>query len=382
MLVNYLRLWFASHRHIWISSSSIISSLYIESVFQPAETLNMRISTIRQRGGYQAVRRRRSKQIAIPTRSIEVPTITPYTHKQNGSYLVDVESKSGLAQIKLTNGKATKTLSYDCSLTGHKTQTVTLAPWDFDLTKPVHVEVLGCNGRVKRCANVWKMAIRDIVRIPDSRVILRKQSAIGVDVEYANGVAFAKDNDEADVGLKGHKWAVLLNERGAGGKLSRATAIDLRIGAILDGAVVYYEDGHSTPCGLHYGHDGSKHHFGGSGSQKFDIPAGVDIVRVEVSRHGWGNRVLGGITMTLSDGSKAGSLNGPRFLGDKFEDEAVEILEAGVGEKIVGFYGTSLYYTEEFGIITGPKDVELPPQTYEMAELRNMQRRDWARKMQ
>lgn len=381
MLVDWPRLLFASHNHTWIYSSAINSSLYIRSVFQSAETFDMRISTIRQRGGHQAVRRRRSKQIAIPTRSIEAPSITPYICKLHGSYLVDVESKSGLAQIKLANGKTIKTLSYDCSLTGQKTRSVTFEPKDFDLTKPVHLEVLGCNGRVKRCSNIWKMAIRDVVRIPDSKVILRKQSAIGVDVQYANGVAFAKDDDEADVGLKGHKWAVLLNEKGADGKLSRARTIDLRIGAILDGAVVYYEDGHSTPCGLRYGHDGSKHHFGGSGSQKFHIPSGIDIVRVEISRHGWGNRVLGGITMTLSDGTKAGSLNGPRFLGHEFEDNAIEVLEAGVGEKIVGFYGTSLYYTEEFGIITGPKDVELPAQAYEMAELRNIQRRDWARKI-
>ncbi|KAG9858930.1 hypothetical protein KCU98_g283, partial [Aureobasidium melanogenum] len=333
----------------------------------------MRISTIRQRGGHQAVRRRRSKQIAIPTRSIEAPSITPHFSDELGSGTIIVECKPGLAQIKLTNGMTTETLSYDCSLSGQKTYSVTIVPEDFDQSKPLCLEVLGCNGRNKRCSDAWKMVIRDVVRITNSKIILRKESAIGIDLRPGH------DNDEADVELKGHKWAVMLQEKGVGGKLSRAKTIDLRIGAILDGAVVYYEDGHSTPCGLRYTPDGSKHHFGGGNSQKFHIPSGVDIVKVEVNRFGWGNRVLGGITMTLSNGTKAGSLNKHRLAGRVFANNDIKVLEAGVGEKIVGFYGSSSHYTEEFGIITGPKDVELPAQTYDMRQLQNIQARGWAR---
>lgn len=256
-----------------------------------------------------------------------------------------------------------------------------IVPEDFDQSKPLRLEVLGCNGRMKRCADAWKMAFRDAVCIPDSKIILRKQSAIGIDIRYMNGVQCANDDDEADVDLQGHKWAVMLQEKGVDGQLSRAKTIDLRIGAILDGAVVYYEDGHSTPCGLRFGQSGSAHYFGGHNSQKLDIPSGVDIVKVEVNRFGWGNKILGGITMTLSNGTKAGSLNKHNLAGHMFLNNDISILEAGVGEKIVGFYGTSSHYTEEFGIITGPKDEELPAQTWDMAELRNMQSRDWALEM-
>jgi hypothetical protein len=31
--------------------------------------------------------------------------------------------------------------------------------------------------------------------------------------------------------------------------VTRATTIDSRVGCLLDGAVVYFEDGHKTPCG-------------------------------------------------------------------------------------------------------------------------------------
>ncbi|KAK6005786.1 hypothetical protein QM012_007428 [Aureobasidium pullulans] len=338
----------------------------------------MRISTIRQRGGYQAVRRRRSKQLAIHTRSIEAPSITPQFSEDCKCDAIIIECKSGLAQVKITNGSITETLSYDCSLSGQKTCFVTIVPEDFDQSKPLRLEVLGCNGRIKQCSNAWKMALRDVVRIPDSKIVLRKQSAIGIDIRFMNGVYCGDDDDEAEVEVKGHKWAVMLQERGADGKLSRAKRVDLRIGAILDGAVVYYEDGHSTPCGLRFTPNGSIHHFGGHNSQNLHIPSGVDVVKVEVNRFGWGNRILGGITMTLSNGTKAGWLNKHNSAGRMFEDTDIRVLEAGVGEKIVGFYGSGSHYTEEFGIITGPRDEELPAQTWDMPELQNIQNRGWA----
>ena len=136
---------------------------------------------------------------------------------------------------------------------------------------------------------------------------------------------------------------------------------------------MYYEDGHSTPCGLRFTSNGSTHHFGGHNSQKLHIPSGVDIVKVEMNKFGWGNKILGGITMTLSNGTKAGSLNKHHLAGRMFGNNDIKVLEAGAGEKIVGFFGSSSYYTEEFGIITGPKDEKLPAQTYDMPELRNVQ---------
>jgi hypothetical protein len=35
--------------------------------------------------------------------------------------------------------------------------------------------------------------------------------------------------------------------------VTRATTIDSRVGCLLDGAVLYFEDGHKTPCGPRWG---------------------------------------------------------------------------------------------------------------------------------
>lgn len=43
--------------------------------------------------------------------------------------------------------------------------------------------------------------------------------------------------------------------------VTQATKIDVRVGAILDGAIVYFDDGHEVVCGPRY-IDGSEHHIG------------------------------------------------------------------------------------------------------------------------
>lgn len=50
--------------------------------------------------------------------------------------------------------------------------------------------------------------------------------------------------------------------------------------------------------------------------------------------------------------------------------------EAGKGERIVGFYGRSYFGEQldavvEFGIITAPRDAELPLEIYDMPQLQN-----------
>ena len=41
-----------------------------------------------------------------------------------------------------------------------------------------------------------------------------------------------------------------------------ATSIDLRVGGLMDGAVVYYQDDRKVPCGPRWGRGGNGHHFG------------------------------------------------------------------------------------------------------------------------
>ncbi|KAI5204150.1 hypothetical protein E4T39_03822 [Aureobasidium subglaciale] len=334
----------------------------------------MRISTIKQRSVRDVRRRRRSKPSAIPKRSNDSPSITPHFSETSEDDMIVVDCKAGIAQITIVNGANNKTETYDCSLSGQNTKSVTFHRLDFDESVPLRFGVLGCNGRVKKVANVWQMACRDFVQIDRSKIMLRKQSAIGTCTRCTDE---SDDNDDAK--LEGHKWAVLLNEKGPDGKLSRAITVDLRVGAILDGAVIYYEDGHKTPCGLRYTQSGSAHYFGGGNSQKLHIPQDVDIVKVEVKLSGWDHKILGGITMTLSDGTKAGALNTSWFTGSIFGSKDIRVLEPGLGEKIVGFYGTSSHYTEEFGIITAPQNVDLPSQAYDMPQLQNVQARDWAK---
>jgi hypothetical protein len=78
-------------------------------------------------------------------------------------------------------------------------------------------------------------------------------------------------------------WTVLLKEKGKDGKLTRATMTNSRVGCILDGAVVYFEDGHSTPCGPPWRPGGQGHSFGCHASQKIVIPENVDDVKVELT---------------------------------------------------------------------------------------------------
>ncbi|KAH0285420.1 hypothetical protein M436DRAFT_85473 [Aureobasidium namibiae CBS 147.97] len=311
----------------------------------------MRISTIKQRDGCGTVRRRRSKACSPCSKSTAAPTITPNFSEDSESDKLVVSCNAGIAQTKTVNGSVVNMINYDCSRSGDKTKSTTFDLDEFDRGMPLYIGVLGCNGKITRMTNVWKATHRSPIRIDNSDIVLNKQSVL------------ASDPD------KGHQWTVMLNEKGPDGKLSRAKKIDLRVGAVLDGAVVYYEDGHKTPCGYRYYGNGSPFNMGGGNSQMLHLPPGVDIAKVEVKTYGWSMDVLGGITMTLSDGTKAGALN----TYPSPTRNLTKVLEAGPGQKIVGFYGTSWDYTQEFGIVTGPNDVELPPQTYDMPQLQNIQ---------
>lgn len=229
----------------------------------------------------------------------------------------------------------------------------------FPRKDPLKVEVLGMNGKIRTIANIWRLfANVSFILIPNSPHVLHKRSTKTPRLEAAEA---ENVNDERK---NVWDWAVLLNEKGADGKLKRATAIDSRVGCILDGAVVYFADGHTTPCGPRWRKNGGPHNFGGHASEKFDIPAGVEIVKVEVGRNSY---ELNGLRFHLSDGSAGGYL---------YEDSGKCELVPGEKERIVGFYGRSEWGCgfngiQEFGIITVGRDVELPESVYDMVELKN-----------
>ena len=106
-----------------------------------------------------------------------------------------------------------------------------------------------------------------------------------------------------------------------------ATKIDLRVGCLWDGGVVYYQDGHKSHWGPMWRPSGQEHHFGifsvsfllqlsftnstklgGHASQKIELPPNVEIKKIQVNR-GANNAIMDGVRMYLSNGTVAGELN-------------------------------------------------------------------------
>ncbi|OBT74008.1 hypothetical protein VF21_05971 [Pseudogymnoascus sp. 05NY08] len=223
----------------------------------------------------------------------------------------------------------------------------------FDRMDVLTLDILGKNGKSRKIGNVWKLFSNvSFVRIPGFSVVLQKKSIMYPTLEA---------EDHAEDGK--WDWTVLLNEKGKDGKLSRAVEIDSRVGCLLDGAVVYFEDGHRTHCGPRWNSAGRGHDFGGHASEKFVLPEDVEVTKVEVGR----GHELNGLRFHLSNGFKGGYL---------YDDTPVMTLEPAATEKIIGFYGRSSWGhcfdgIEEFGIITAPRDVDLPMIIYDLPELQN-----------
>ena len=239
----------------------------------------------------------------------------------------------------------------------------------FDETKQLQVAALGMNGAKRVVKDAWKLlAEKPYIRIPGSSIMLRKKAVTSHGLDRKHG-----DNDSNYV-----RWARLLKRRGEDGNLHRANSIDLRVGCIMDGAVVYYADGRFANCGPSRDkHTGQPHQFGGHASEQHLIPDGATITQVKICHRndGWG--ALAGIRMTLSNGEEWGYLNDSDYSYDSDSvqenvDQRITTLEPDEDEEIIGFYGRSVDwsgFTHEFGIVTGPKGVELPANVYSLSEL-------------
>lgn len=221
--------------------------------------------------------------------------------------------------------------------------------------KPLKIIATGMNGRERTVDALSLFQQKPYIRIPNSNIMLRKKFAQSVNCDDRELLC----------------WAMLLRERGQDGRLYRATSIDLRVGCIMDGAVVRYADGHVHNCGPQF-REGTSNpfKFGGHMSEVHDIPADASITKVELKTRNtrWGN--LSGIRMTLSNGESWGYLNAAN---NGSQDDDIVTLAPAEGDVIVGFYGQSESYngfTHVFGILTAPKDIELPDQVYDMAEFK------------
>ncbi|KAK8085483.1 hypothetical protein PG997_006754 [Apiospora hydei] len=254
---------------------------------------------------------------------------------------ISLEAKclAGLAMVRFkdSKGQTAKELNYSNLDAGAGTTGASRPPTVFhidqeelektyDRRKKWGLEVLGMNGNIQTISNIWPLlADQPFVKVPGTSLVLSKRSVKSREVDL--------DGDRLC------RWATLLKRKYGDGNTTRlayANRIDLRIGAIMDGAVVYFSDGTKCNCG-----QANQTSYGGHQAE---------------------DRAL----------SEEESLD--------IRKVSVQHLEAHPDERIIGFYGRSQVgsgFTVEFGIITAPKSVVdgedgLPRQIYDMPELQNL----------
>ncbi|KAH7009970.1 zinc metallo proteinase [Ilyonectria destructans] len=217
----------------------------------------------------------------------------------------------------------------------------------FDVQNALEIEVLAMNGKHITRDVAKLFSNRTSIRVPGTGIRLQKKSAMS-------------ESTPAD----SWSWAVMLKKRGRDGTIVSASKIDLRVGCVLDGAIVYYKDGTKVPCGPR-GKNGKDLDMGGHQARKIALPKNVDVVKVAVAKD---HEELRGLRIWLSNGKAMGALN-------KRGSDSVEILVPDKGQRIIGFYGGSnnggWQSIHEFGIVTAPKDQPIPDSVYDMPELQN-----------
>ncbi|KAK8044394.1 metallopeptidase [Apiospora rasikravindrae] len=228
-----------------------------------------------------------------------------------------------------------------------------------DNRKKRGLEVIGMNGNIYTISNVWPLlADQPFVKVPGTSLVLSKRSVKAREAGLKHGLC---------------RWATLLKRKYGDGNATRlayANRIDLRVGVIMDGVVVYFSDGTKCNCG-----PANQTPLGGHQARDRTLSQGesLDIRQVSIAsnRSGWGGGLIG-CRVTLASGAAWGAINAPK--------EHVQHLMAQPDERIIGFYGRSDIsngFTVEFGIITAPKSVVdgedgLPRQIYDMPELQNV----------
>lgn len=313
-----------------------------------------------------------------------MPTIKPLVNEDETDSIT-IQCKAGIALVGFYGDQRPLDIVPLEVLQQSDKTTLTISVEGFDRSSPLPLTVLGLNGKEAKIANVWKLvAKKGFIRIPNSDIVLKKQ--------YAS--SSQSDETDPDNQKDHHQWAVLLTEKGRDGEMKRANMIDIHIGAIFDSVIVRYEDGHEMPCAHPVGRyqHRSNFHMGGN-SYKGDLLPDDEITEVAINCAGsWGDH-LAGCRMTLSSGETYGDLRHYRgrdqesYSDDDEEDNMsdgeedgsngnrIKVLKPDDGEKIIGFFGQSSpgsNWCTGFGIITAPRDVELPAQVYDMAELQNV----------
>ncbi|KAJ5731096.1 uncharacterized protein N7483_005604 [Penicillium malachiteum] len=243
-----------------------------------------------------------------------------------------------------------------------------------DPNKPLKITAAGMNGKEETVMDGWALLKKNsYIWIFGSKVKLRKRS-----VQF-EGLG---END-----IEGYvvDWAMLLRHRGKNGQIYRALCIDLQVGDTMNGIAVHYADGHYE----NYSPKDTRqpHTFGHASLHHGYLPGDENIIKVLIRKHDSGS--LAGIRVILSNGVHWGCLNknGDHNSDGNSETETAErheeqdkqgksvfTLEPTEDEVIVGFYGQSdakSGFIHQFGILTAPKDVELPERVYYLPEFNN-----------
>ncbi|OCL03505.1 hypothetical protein AOQ84DRAFT_302672 [Glonium stellatum] len=294
--------------------------------------------------------------LVLPVHIREAPPIIRLTYEDDEGFnaTLSIESVAGIAQIWFQGVKKDRpSVAEPVSVLRFAYRYLES---HFDRASPLKLYVLAMSGKEETINNVWKLfSVRDFVRVPSTSLILYKRSI------YTDKTRTVPQNERV------WEWAQLLKEKGEDGNLTPVTKIDLHVGTHWDGGVVYYQDGHKTNLGPLWRPDGQWHGLGGDVSQ-IELPPNVEIEQFLVNR-GRNNAVMDGVRMRLSNGTIGGNLNTNGNLN-------VFILEPAESERIIGFYGKNNWNDRycclmEFGIITAPRNVELPMKVYELPELQN-----------
>lgn len=215
---------------------------------------------------------------------------------QNDEPLLEISSKAGLARIQFLDpsGKVVWEVDFCRKTTAEHQQQddempIKAGPAIFhlsvpelegrlDRSQPSSLEVLAMNGCARKAQNVWMLlADQPFLKVPGTSLVLSKRSVR----------APALDGSESSQPY--WRWAMLLKRKHqqGGGRLTHASRIDIRIGATMDGAVVYYADGSKCNCGR-----ANQAHYGGHQAEARSLSEDevFDISRISLNKAGsWGS---------------------------------------------------------------------------------------------
>ncbi|KAI1322116.1 hypothetical protein F5Y16DRAFT_387603 [Xylariaceae sp. FL0255] len=289
---------------------------------------------------------------------------------ENDEAVLKVVCMAGIARIRF-NGESTKEIDFLTRGPNDPQISLVSCPAMYMFTcealeekvgrgSNAQIEVLGMHGKVHRAANIWEiLADRPFIKVPGTSLVLQKRSV--------------KPAIDGSVNMR--NWTVLLRRRSTShpSRMTIATRIELCVGAIWDGARVFYTDGTHVNCGK-----AEQGHYGGHQTEDKSISEDevfqISEVAVNIGNSS-NNRELWGCRMTLADDAEWGALNNGHSC-------IIKRLAPRSDERIIGFYGKSSEsngFCTEFGIITAPRDIVdsedgLPPQLFSMPELMNQAR--------